>query len=41
MDHCKSFLIVGSSLIISIIKSKMGMGECMSEEREEEKSFER
>ena len=41
MDHCESFPIVGLSLIISIIKWKMGMGECTSEEKEEEKSFER
>ena len=34
MDHCESFPFVGSSLIISIIKWKMGMGKCMSEERD-------
>ena len=40
MDHCESSPVVESSLIISIIKWKMGMGEFMSEENEEEKSFE-
>ena len=35
MDHCESFPIVGSLLIISIMKWKMGMRECMSEERDE------
>jgi hypothetical protein len=42
MDHCESFLIVGLSHIISIYKQKrMSIGECMNEERGEEKSFER
>jgi hypothetical protein len=36
MDHCESLPIVGSSLITSMkMKKRMGMGECMSEERDE------